>query len=151
MSCLIIHHVESQWASAMKQRGRDFYEYLEHLHDYLRQQTEFDKVILTRMEDTQFEDCHNDFSLDQLIDEVKDYGYGWDLDMIDVDKELEVNGERFVEGGQHSDLVWVPGWLDDLPRKVHLCGCFDGECIEDMEIALKAAGKEVIRVEHLII
>lgn len=144
MSCLIIHHIESQWSRVMKQRGRDFYEYLEHLHDYL-QHTNFHKVFLTRMEDTRFEECHYQAGVDRYISGVIEYGYGWE-----GDGDLESMSD-FVQGGTHSQFVWVPEWLRKLPQKIHLCGCFDGECIEDMEIALTSCGKEVIRVEHLIV
>jgi len=147
MKCLIIHHVESQWAPAMKQRGHSYEQYLVKLFDYLSD-TSFNKVVLTRMEDTRFEDLHYVHGLDHFVTDVEEYGYGWEQQMIE---DNLVNREDFVEGGQHSEIVWVPAWLKKLPDKVHLCGCFDGECLEDMEIALKAAGKEVIRVEHLIV
>jgi hypothetical protein len=148
MKTLIIHHVEFQWENALRERGYELEGCCMKIAAYLNE-NDFSRVILTRMEDTKLQMCHHVSGLDLHISDVEEYGYGWDRDMIDVDKELEANGERFVEGGQHSDLVWVPGWLENLQKEIHLCGCFDGECIEDMEIA--AAGKKVVRIEHLIV
>jgi hypothetical protein len=76
--------------------------------------------------------------------------YGWER------KEVEGWGDRkegvdFVDGGSHSEVVLVDEWMHELEGEIFLCGAFDGECIEDMEIALQGAGKEFERIEGLII
>ena len=147
MKALIIHHLESQWAPAMKQKGVCIETYCEKLYQWLCEYHPT-KCILTRMEETKLESMHVEHRLDEWITDVEEYGYGWEKQMIE---DNLVNGEDFVEGGQHSEIVWVPDWVKKLPREVYLCGCFDGECIEDMEIALSSCGKKVIRVEYLIV
>ena len=59
-------------------------------------------------------------------------------------------GTKWTLGGNHSEVVIVPEWMENLKGEVFICGAFDGECIEDLEIALKGANKEFKRVEHLI-
>ncbi len=51
-----------------------------------------------------------------------------------------------------NDVVVIPDWLHDLRHEeIHLCGAFEGQCIEDIEAALKAADVRYNRLEHLII
>lgn len=145
---LIIHHLESQWAGQMIQRGVDIDQFCENVYQYLCEKQP-SKCILTRMEDVKLEPIHVGHRLDEWISDIEEYGYGWDEGQVSSHNGYDP--DEFVEGGQHSELVWVPDWIKELPNEVHLCGCFDGECIEDMTIALQAAGKNIIRVESLII
>ena len=71
------------------------------------------------------------------IDTEKPYAYGWDSEIVEDIEDYEEANEMFVEGGQHSEYVLIEDWMHELKgNDVQLCGCFDGECIEDMEIAL---------------
>lgn len=144
-SCIILHHVESMWLPSYPAFGVGIKDYCEELCKYLHSKS-FDRVILTRLEDTSLEDFHHESGIAEYVHQVREYAYGWELSNVD-----DNNAHEFAPGGQHSEVVWVPEWIKKLPKEVHLCGAFDGSCIEDMEIALTSCGKKVIRVEHLIV
>ena len=72
------------------------------------------------------------------------------------DSESVSNSEihHFTPGGNHSELVLIPEWMEDLASekaRVSICGAFEGECIEDLEIALKACKIKFRRIESLIV
>ena len=145
---LIIHHLESMWAEGLRRLfGQDMSDVMRRLACALENNS-FDRVILTQFENFEAEDIHHETGLAGYVDMWREYAYGWDLG--DHDTSLEEMPE-FVEGGSHSRHVWVPDWLHELKNKnVKLCGAFDGECIEDMEIALKAVGAKIHRWEEFI-
>lgn len=146
MNVLIIHHLETVWANGFKRFGTTVelvaYNILEHL-----QNKSYDKVILTRFEDNKLEDFHYEFGFSEFINEVCEYAYGWEKDMFAKKSE-------FCKGGSHSEVVWLAPFLKTLKKQkaiVDLCGAFDGECIEDMEIALDFLKIKYNRLNHLII
>ena len=145
---LIIHHLESMWNNSFKKiAGKDFETISLELASALRRR-KFDLVILTRFEDSRPEDGHFETGLAALVNVWEEYGYGWDLE---ESGQLELVGEEFAEGGSHSRHVLTPEWIKNLKgNKVTLCGAFDGECIEDMEIALKACQVKFDRWEKFI-
>jgi hypothetical protein len=145
MRTLIIHHFESMWEEGIRDKGLDLYRFAALLMDHMRVSL-YDRVILTRFEDDRLEDIHHDTGLSEYIDVVHEYGYGWERGMIDGAED-----DTWAEGGYHSEIVYLPEWMKALPDSVDLCGAFDGECIEDMEIALDACGKDVNRVEMCIV
>lgn len=146
MRTLIIHHLESIWEEGYKKNGTDFetlcFSVVQHIEE-----VEYDRVILTRFENPQFEDAHHYTGLSQFIDEVQEYGYGWDGDCVLEDEE----DEDWVEGGEHSEFVWLAPWMRTLNGDVDICGAFDFECIEDLEIALRALEIKFNRIEKLIV
>jgi hypothetical protein len=145
---LILHHVEPMWESAYKRFGTSFEELqekvLEHLNDH-----NYDQVILTRFEDWHMDSLIRDNYNPEFIDKIStlyDYGYGWTMwDAHDY-------GIRFVDGGNHSEYVLIDDWMRELPKEnVHIAGAFDGECIEDLEIALSHLEINFNRIEDLIV
>jgi hypothetical protein len=165
MKVLIMHHVEPMWESSLSSiAGLTFNEYLEDIADHVWRNN-YDRVILTRFEDDTAEpDIY--WGLADYISQVHAYDYGWPKDMLsdfgeddDIYDRLNAgeivddgNGTKYVEGGNHSEIVWVADWMFDLKNdEVDICGAFDGECIEDLEIALKAAKVEFNRIESLIV
>lgn len=179
MKTLIIHHLEDCWEQGYKNRGTSFSELCEKFGKYLTQ-NEFDKVILTRWENHEAHaedyiyesDELEDFdgeqypvqrSLTEFIHNVHTYCYGWDFDMIkNEDDEIpEKNengeyttehGETYCEGGSHSQIVLVDDWMKQLPKEnVFISGAFDGECVEDLEIALTHLNIDYTRVSSLIV
>lgn len=98
------------------------------LVDFL-QENEFDKIILTQFENWQGEDVHDYTGLSNFVDQWEEYGYGWEKDMFQ-------NESEYCEGGSHSEVVYTPEWMKSLSGEVYICGAFDGECIEDLEIGL---------------
>ena len=60
--------------------------------------------------------------------------------------------ENFVDGGSHSEIVYVPEWVQDLKgHQVHLTGAFKYECLEDMEIALDSVDANWKYLNHLCV
>lgn len=141
MKILIIHHLESEWETAyISATGKTFEELCYEFSDYL-EVNYFDKVILTRFEPEHYI-IHNSEPLTLFT-----YSYGWDK------YDIEANTDRiWVEGGSHSDFVLIDDWMLDLyGHDVSISGAFDGECIEDLEIALSALQIDYKRIEELII
>lgn len=49
-------------------------------------------------------------------------------------------------------MVLIADWMKKLPSKnVFISGAFDGECIEDLEIALDFLDIDYTRIEKLIV
>ena len=145
MRTLVIHHVESMWDSSLMNFGTNIYEVCQRIIEQI-ESSNYGRIILTRFEEDVLEDVHYETGLAEHIQVVHDYGYGWEEGMIDGEE-----GETWAEGGHHSQIVYLPDWIKALSKNVDLCGAFDGECIEDMEIALEACGKNVNRIENCIV
>ena len=46
-----------------------------------------------------------------------------------------------MEGGAHSEAVMIEDWMRELKgHNVTICGAFNGECIDDLETALRFLG-----------
>lgn len=145
MNILIIHHLEPIWKAGYAIHNTSFENELSKVAEYLSCHS-FDKVILTRFEETKMEPEYYSEIMD-YVSQVHDYAYGWEMDM-----EIHGEGYSLIEGGNHSNAVMVTPWLTELKgHKISLCGAFDGECLEDMEIALKHCQIDFSRVEKLIV
>lgn len=145
---LILHHLEPMWETGYKKFGTTFSRLCDKVVNHL-QEYEYKRIVLTRFEDRELDVQHYECGLADVgmrID-VYEYGYGWDA------SQLVEYPEDFVEGGNHSEAVMISDWMRDLPKRggVYLAGAFDGECIEDMEIGLRALKVKFTRVEDLII
>lgn len=145
MKILIAHHVESMWKETLNKKGVCIYELIEKIAHFC-EENQVDKIVLTRFEDWDMEEIHYPFQ--KFNCQVKDYAYGWDMESTwNCNEETE-----WAEGGNHSEFVLIEDWMYDLKgNEVFLAGCFDGECIEDMEIALNHCEIEFKRVNSLII
>ena len=77
--------------------------------------------------------------------QVETYGYGWS------EEELRENPKEFVEGGNHSEAVYIAPWMRKLSGEIFIAGAFDGECLEDLEIALRALKLDFTKVRPLIV
>ncbi len=144
---LLVHHLEPMWEGGYKRYGTSFIEQAEKVLEHVWA-SNYDRIIMTLFEDRGLGPAHAELGLVALCPSVYTYGYGWESDMDPGE------GCRFVEGGAHSEVVLVEPWMDEMALegdRVHLCGAFDGECIEDMEIALRAAGVWFERLEDLIV
>lgn len=167
MKTLIIHHLEPMWNEGYRTHGTSFEKLLEKFYNYLEENS-FDRVILTRFEDRKLDDSYcfyceknDDYcELSKFIDKVHNYDYGWDKDSI-FDGELPepkeegfyVNewGNVYCDGGVHSEIVWIPDWIQGLQGDIFISGAFDGECIDDLETALEALNKTFHRINELIV
>lgn len=140
---LIIHHLEKEWESGY--RGR--YETFESLQEKILRsikKNRYEHIILTKCFDFNPDDYRYDFFT--YVNKVYNYIYGWER------SELEENPSCFVPGGRHSEAVFIDDWMRKLPKtNVTICGGFDGECIEDLEIALKHLGIKYRRNNNLIV
>ena len=145
MKTIIIHHLQMMWNASLEKYGTSFEEQLEKLIDHLNQ-NHYDNVIVTNFEAGRDLDPEQ-YPLIEFCPMVYDYMYGWEKEEV----ESWGNEITYVDGGSHSEVVIVDDWMKELTGDIFLCGAFDGECIEDMEIALAGAGKEVNRIEELIV
>ena len=145
---LIMHHIETMWESALRSHGTSLDEVVEKLHNHL-ESNDYDQVIMTRFESNDFE------PETQILGQwaiVEEYGYGWCLDSFVDDIEMDELPDDYVEGGNHSEIVYVPEWVKNLRHSVvHLSGAFRGECLEDMEIALDSTGAKWEYLNHLCV
>lgn len=171
---LILHHVEPMWNDSLISKGGvSFDELQKNLAEHL-EENKYDKVIVTRFEEFKCEQ-ETYYALYPYIDECETYGYGWDIEScfyiddedtddttlaLEAIKERLENGDivrnkygtRFVNGGNHCEIVEIPDFLDDIKTAdVYLAGAFDGECIEDMEIAMQALKIDFTRLEQFIV
>lgn len=147
MKVFIIHHLEPMWNEGYnRMAGTTFEELQEKFCDFLRENS-FDRVILTRFED--WRACPSEGYFQEFLEHVSavhDYAYGWDRECMESDPS------RFCEGGNHSEFVLVDDWMLKLRGcDVTIAGAFDGECVEDLEIALRHLEIEFRREESLII
>ena len=142
---IIIHHLQEMWDSGLQNMGTSFERQLELVVKHLEQNC-YDDVIVTNFEANQDLDDEQ-WPLAQYYPTVYDYAYGWEKSMMDTFGDVCT----IVEGGNHSEVVIVDDWMKELQGEIFLCGAFDGECIEDMEIALEGAGKTFKRIEELIV
>lgn len=142
MKVLIIHHLEPIWQDEYQKFGTSFEELVEKFHEHLSNET-YDLVILTRFEEYRIGEDY--WQIAQYIHSVETYAYGWEKqNMLD-------NPDRFCEGGSHSEAVLIEDWMHLADHDVYISGAFDGECIEDLEIALTHCGVKFSRIEALII
>jgi hypothetical protein len=147
MRVLIIHHLEPCWSDGYRKFGTSFERLQEKFLDFLAENV-FDKIILTRFEEfgADVSEGYSPEFLAQVTD-FHSYAYGWDNECAEQDPS------RFVDGGNHSEKVLVDDWMLPLKRaaSVTISGAFDGECVEDLEIALRAIGIDFSREESLIV
>lgn len=144
MKVLIIHHLESTWEYGYQKQGTSLEELVEKFRRHLAR-AKYDRVILTRFEDNRLEPEH--YPISDYIDIVHEYDYGWTPEMFRDPSE-------YCEGGYHSEVVWLADWLKDLKHKratVCIGGAFDGECIEDLEVALRHLKIPYKRLDNLIV
>lgn len=139
---LILHHLEPYWNDSYKKFGTEFEELELKAAKWIRKNKP-SRVILTRFEDYRL---NEDYSyLYGLVDDVYDYAYGWESDMFQ-------NESDYCEGGFHSQVVYLPEWIKELKGdRINLAGAFRGECLEDMEIALKFVGAKMKFVNSLCV
>jgi hypothetical protein len=142
MRVIVIHHVQKMWDSGLLKYGTSFEEEIEKVYNHLLEEN-YDRVIVTNFE-AAFGLDDEQKVLSEFYPDVYDYMYGWEDD--------EANPEgTWVDGGCHSQKLPIDDWmLEIINDDVFLCGAFDGECIEDMEIALSSQGIKVNRIEQLI-
>lgn len=148
MRTIIIHHLQMMWETSLLKTGTSFEEMIIKVYEHLQEQ-QYDRVIVTNFEANANLDPDQEL-LKEFDPEVYDYMYGWQREEIEEQGD-RVEGTDFCEGGMHSEIVMIDEWMRELEGKIYLCGAFDGECIEDMEIALHGAGKEFKRINELIV
>lgn len=156
MKILIIHHLESMWENGYKNAGTSFDEIAKKVISHIRR-AKYDRVILTQFENWKAQDEHYESGIAEYVTNWYDYAYAWELD-DDIEDQPDENGflyehgSKYIKGGNHSSYVLISDWIENLQgHSVKLCGAFDGECIEDMEIALNACNVKFKRIEKLIV
>lgn len=171
MKVLFCHHLEPIWNEGMKRYGTNIYRMCEKVTCHILE-NDYDAVIITQFEFNRTDmahDCY--FPIFAAIEEKgisiewHDYAYGWELDSfnfedVDAAREKLKNGEviqdeygtKLAQGGTHSEVVLLEDWIENLKsHEVFLCGAFDGECIEDIQLTFEACGVDYKRLSSLII
>ena len=150
-SILILHHLEPMWEKQYRQRNTCFDLLQEKAIEFI-ENAKIGNVIVTRFEDWQLK---NDYlpCFAEKVNNVYDYGYGWEIGQFD-----KLPGIEWCEGGNHSQIVLIQQWMKDIKKhqkktkcNVFIGGAFDGECLEDLEIALRHLEIKFNRVEELIV
>lgn len=145
LNVLIIHHVETIWEESLRKYGTNLETIIEKITIQLKTKN-YSRVILNRFENWELEYEHQPIA--QYITEINPYGYGWRKDNFAKGEE-----HRYCEGGSHSEVVEIADWMLSLKHydDIDICGAFDGECIEDLEIALRHLNLNYNRLNHLIV
>lgn len=146
MKTIIIHHLQEMWDSGLQMHGTSFEEQLENVYQHLLAET-YDCVIVTNFE-AGFNLEDSQYPLNDFNPIVYDYCYGWERESFEGCDYIE--GIDFCDGGAHSEVVMIDEWMHKLTGEIYICGAFDGECIEDLEIALDGANKTFKRLNDLI-
>lgn len=147
--CILLH-LEEDFEEGYKKFGTSFMDEAEKVYDYLKDE-KFDRVILVRWEDGRIGEEHLVSRLDELIDEVQDYAWGWEREEME-EQYPDGEGINWGHGGQHSEVVMLDDWIKSLKGKdVTLTGAFEDECIETFSIAMEHCGVEFKREEGLIV
>lgn len=146
MKTIIIHHLQEMWNDGLERYGTSFEIELEKVLEHLNE-VDYDKVIVTNFE-AGFDLEDSQYPLKAFNPVIYDYCYGWEREQVEDYGYIE--NKDYCEGGMHSEVVLIDGWMHDLQGEIFICGAFDGECIEDLEIALEGANKPFNRLNHLI-
>lgn len=159
MKTLIIHHLQEMWDTGLRKYGTSFEDELQKVCEHL-EENDYDNVIVSNfeghlLEEEQLTLNHYCFPI------IQDYMYGWERQEIEATEEqketlddgeiiVDNYGTKWALGGHHSEVVILPEWMEEIEGEIFICGAFDGECIEDLEIALGALNKDFNRIENLI-
>jgi len=137
------------WDSGLRMfHDTNFFEMLDNVIEHI-DNSNYSKIIVTNFE-AGFDLDDEQKKLQRFFPEVYDYMYGWEREEVESWGD-RIEGKDFCDGGSHSEVVLIDEWMHNLEGEIDICGAFDGECIEDLEIALQGAGKEFNRLEHLIV
>ena len=181
MKILLIHHLEPVWSdSYIKFGGLTFAELCEKAAEHI-DEVGYDRVILTQYQHRPLAESYPYEPLIDKIHEIHQYLYGWHAmefadgdngvtsdnvpegyQILDTDEVLDlinaghsytnIHGTKICKGGFHSQVVIIEPWIEALKgHDVFLCGAFEGECIEDMEVVLRFSDVTFTKVYSLII
>lgn len=135
------------WSSALITKGirGGFEEYQSKVIEYLDENYPEEQLLITRLEDHKINnEYYQWFHLRCPL--VREYGYGWDQVIVEDDEYGE-----YIKGGNHSEYVQIADWMHSLPKELKIAGCFDGECLEDLEIALNHLEIKFDKIHELIV
>lgn len=147
MKILVIHHLEPCWEGSYCRYGTNFVNLERQVARWIKR-NQPDHVILTRLEEWSIDDKWYPH-LYELVDKVEPYGYGWDEELAN---QLREQNETVIEGGTHSQYVWVPSWIKELKgNKIRVCGAFRNECLDDLETALISESISFRYIQKLVV
>ncbi len=139
---LILHHIEPYWNASLREEFSSFSD-LVSLAIYHLKTYRYDRVILTHYAAISLPDDYSGIA-HYITDEFQ-YGFGWA-------PALGKAGQEFINGTFGSDWVLIDNWMRTLPKTdVYIAGCFDGQCVADLECALRHLQVDYKRVERLIV
>ena len=160
MKTLIIHHLQPIWEKGLNRYGTSFEEQMQLVCEH-SENNQYNQVILTNFESWEIEP--EQYPITQFcFPAIETYDYGWCFDGLDITEEQKEKIEqgkiiecdynnKWALGGQHSEVVYIPEWMENLKGEIYICGVFDGECIEDLETALNTLEIDFNRINELIV
>lgn len=165
MKSIILHHVQKYWSDILlKHSGVHWGDYMEDVKSHL-ETNQYGFIRINLFEDWCIKPEH-EYMLNGRYHNVSvgEYGYAWypegfpedgeglDPEDGEVFTDEYDNQYMFVQRINHrSPWILIPEWLDDIRGDdLYIAGCFDGECIEDLELLLKYSDIKYNRIEELI-
>lgn len=165
MKKIILHHVQKYWADTLLNHSGVHWEgYMEDVKFHL-ETVRYDFIRINLFEEWKRKPEH-DYMLDGRYYGVSigEYGYAWyvegypedggdlDLDDGEVVSDDYDNKYMFVSRNNgRSPWILIPEWLDEVRKgDLYIAGCFDHECMEDLELLLEYSDIEYTRIEELI-
>jgi hypothetical protein len=137
-----------EWEEGYQKFGTSFYSLAKEVITHIKR-AKYDRVIATLYDNWEPEDSHFECGIVNYVTQWENYNYGWCHEHF---LRREKNNQEFVLGGNHSDYVLIAPWMKELKNhKISICGAFEGECIEDLEIALKSIKLNFRKLNHLIV
>ena len=105
MKILIIHHLESMWESGYKKQGESFESLAEKVINHIKE-SDYDKVILTQLENNSPQEEHYTYIMDEssynedsgehdynciadFVTSWESYGYGWEFGQVTLNESDE--------------------------------------------------------------
>lgn len=160
---LFLHHFESMWEEGMRKFDATLEGQTEKVIDFL-ENTDIDKVILTRFEENEFGDEH--YPIIRYCQEnnirIELNVYAYPLGIEDEDERiarypLETENDDWCQGTRdtHDEtyILDIDPFHKDLKHfdKVYLAGAFEGECVLDQEAIFDAIDINYEKVEGLVV
>ncbi len=156
----IAHHVQNDFNEWMYQNHNVNCDVLAGLIvGHVLTSGDYDKVLLHVADVASIEYSTVFDNLPQL--KVEYYSWGWDIEEDDCEVTRKGNysiytdkyDNRYFESGGRSKYILIPEWAEEIASydKIVYAGCFENECIDDLECLLDFIGVDCERYEIAIV
>lgn len=162
MNILILHHFSDSWDSELEKYNTSYLEMYDKVKDFIKHNN-LDKIILPLFGSNELQNCHMELAalcLEKGIKlDVTEYNYAWSKES-DPDNEIYTEDKYGItwcygkrdNHDNKNDVVEIEKWQWDLiGNNIFVAGCFDNQCINDLETALNAIKCPYERIDGLIV